>query len=160
MFFLPNRRPRFELVDHVLACIECLTPVGAGNRDRNGNLADSQIAGSVRDRDLARTKAIPCFRCDAFKFANGHFFVRFVREAADGTIVVRTLPHNSGERHNGAAHVGSHALRERRNVYRFADDGEHLAPADGRKQRYLVTFGYRFALHHQTAITCDARRFR
>src|SRR5579884_3689140 len=79
MLLLPNRRPRFEFVDHVFAGIECSAAVRRGNDHRNGHIADSQIADPVPNADLACAEALARFIGDARKLRDGHLLVGFVR---------------------------------------------------------------------------------
>src|SRR5579884_3538419 len=94
MLLLPDGRAALEFVDDVLARVECRASVRGCDDDRNGHVADAQIAHAVDDGDLASAEALPRLARNALEFCDGHGFMGLIGKLRDGTIVVRTFAHD------------------------------------------------------------------
>jgi hypothetical protein len=125
MLLLPNRSAAFQFVDGIFARGKRSAAMRRGDCYRDRDVTHREIADAVHDRNRAGTETLASLGCDSFEFLGRHVFMRFVREAGYGTIVVGTFAHDAGKRNDGAARVGPDFTRDGSDVYWFAYDRKH-----------------------------------
>ena len=144
---LPDRHPPLQLLDHVAAGDERFVPVSAGDRDRDGGVADLQPADAVSQRDRHRPPGLR-LGDDRAHSASTIGCVRRILEAQHRAPAV-VVPHRAEEAGDAAPLVGLHLANEWREVNRsIGEESPPSASGERRKDRELVPPGHECVRPH------------
>lgn len=133
LFFFPNRRSPFQLVDCVFARVERDASMHRGSRHGDGDLADTCITDAMHDRKLHRSKTLSRLFGDSFELDDRHLFVGFVREAIHLAAVGGPIAHDPEKSNDAAICIAFHRRFDGARIDSVASNREHvaLAAADG-----------------------------